>query len=222
MDNIQDILSDSNTANINSENDDENIKLYNEQDDQFILTYYMKTISDDKNLVAITKQIEKMVRSSSEYKRYLGLIRLTTEFSNCSIFGQITDDDATIEFHHHPFTLFDITTSVIFKNIISKIKFSTFSITHEVLQLHYRNIIGLIPLSKTVHELVHTGQLNVPLDSIFGRYDTYISEFSPYFSNKVIEKYNFIVEQDEKSKENGYEMNALAVEPLIISNRILQ
>jgi len=59
-------------------------------------------------------------------------------------------------------------------------------IAEEVTSLHYRNLIGLIPLSVTVHELVHNGKLFIPLQNIFGGYVEFIEKYEKYISQDLL------------------------------------
>ena len=82
-----------------------------------------------------------------------------------------------MEFHHYPFTLYDIVTIVMNSHVINKTPFTSFSIAKEVMQLHYRNIIGLVPLTKTTHELAHEGEIFLSTKQVFGNYKQFISEY---------------------------------------------
>ncbi len=208
-------------ANIGSEQNDENIKLYNDEDDSFILTYYMKSIVNDKAIIRIIHAVERMFRTSAEYNHYLGNIRKSTGFNNCSIFGGVTDDNATIEFHHYPFTLYDIVQSVILKSLSNKQTFSTFTLARDVTILHFQNKVGIVPLSKTVHQMVHTGALFLPLDFVLGDYVSFVDDFQDVFTNKIREKYNAMVKKTKELKDTDFNPNILALEPQFLSTPAL-
>ena len=54
--------------------------------------------------------------------------------------------------------------------------------------LHYNLLVGLVPLSETVHELVHNQYLFVPTTSIFGFYRDFMDMYSDYISDEIKEK----------------------------------
>ena len=81
--------------------------------------------------------------------------------------------DIKIEIHHYPFSLRDIVEIVIRKREYYKESLSVQMTAKEVMMLHYKLIIGLIPLSQTVHELAHSSRLFVPSDKVLGRYCKY-------------------------------------------------
>ena len=68
----------------------------------------------------------------------------------------------SLEFHHFPFTLFDVT-STIGKSMLEGLSedetVSCFDISEAVMKEHYLNNVGLIPLTKTLHEMAHNGLL---------------------------------------------------------------
>ena len=53
--------------------------------------------------------IERLIRSSREYKKYIELLRTNLSALNLdNILSNITNADAELEFHHYPFTLYDV------------------------------------------------------------------------------------------------------------------
>jgi hypothetical protein len=58
-------------------------------------------------------------------------------------------------------------------------------IAQEVMWNHYRMVVGLIPLSETVHELVHNGFLFIPTTSPFGYYRKFYLDYEPYIDPEL-------------------------------------
>ena len=52
-----------------------------------------------------------------------------------------------------------------------------FDVSEEVMKVHYQNMVGLIPLSTTVHEIVHDGQLFIPLQAVKGNFVKFFSKY---------------------------------------------
>ena len=53
-------------------------------------------------------------------------------------------------------------------------------VAEEVMRLHYEGCVGLIPLSITVHELVHDGKLIVPLNCVYGKFVEFTKRYYEY------------------------------------------
>ena len=58
----------------------------------------------------------------------------------------------------------------------------------EVMELHYDEKIGLIPLSKTAHELVHSDRIFIPLQLIYQNYNKFYDEYEQYMSQNLKEQ----------------------------------
>ena len=93
------------------------------------------------------------------------------DMNQCS-FLQVSNNDAykiKIEIHHYPFTLYDIVCIVYKKRVANYESLDVEMIAKEVTMLHYKLLVGLIPLSVTVHQLVHEGKLFIPVQNVLGR-----------------------------------------------------
>ena len=142
-------------------------------------------IMSDKDKVKTIKTVERMVRSSLEYKAYIKYLKQYIDMTKCSFFNSVSNKDGkrtSIEIHHEPFTLFDITQAVLEKQLDETGEVNLFSISEEVMKLHYQCKVGLIPLSATVHELVHAGQVFIPLQSPRGDYIAFLEEYDRYIT----------------------------------------
>ena len=123
-------------------------------------------IVTDKDKVKFIKYIEKMVRGSYEYKEYIAYLTGVCEMNFCSAFQNLDKQSVrklSLEIHHEPFTLFDIV-DIVFQYFQNEdLEINEYDITDKVLELHFRGMVGLLPLSKTVHEAVHVGKVFIPL-----------------------------------------------------------
>lgn len=166
-------------------------------DSPFAVSFYFEDYYDDKTVKQFIKNVEKLVRTSKEYKMYIELLRTNIfALNHDSIMTNITTADVDLEFHHNPFTLYDIIEVVMLKHITNGEKFTSFEIAKEVMGLHYRHKIGLTPLTKTTHELAHSGNLFISKKQIFGDYNGFMDEYKDGLTadlkNKVVimEKYS--------------------------------
>lgn len=188
-----------NIINLESKANTENIEITN-LDGFFTERYYFTDYFDDAKLKKLIKGIEKAVRQSTEYSNYIGFLNGDLGLTNCAVLGNIAKEKGvTIEMHHYPFTLYDIVYLNVMKRILTQEKINTFLVAREVLQDHYDNLIGLVPLCDTVHDLVHAGEIFVNLKSVYGNINGFIEKYEVAMSDDLIEKYNKIIEMSEKN-----------------------
>jgi hypothetical protein len=115
--------------------------------------------------------VEHMVRNSLEYHELIAYLKESLGMTFCSFFHKISKEAfgknrIRIEIHHEPFTLYDIVAIILLNRIENNESVDMFRIADEVMACHYEGIVGLLPLSVTVHQLVHSGKLFVPLQYI--------------------------------------------------------
>lgn len=142
-------------------------------------------VMNDKDVINLVKEVERIVRGSIEYKQYIQFLKETVDMTECSFFQNINNKNKTsvsIEIHHEPFTLFDIAMVVVQKWMDLDIPINPLLLAEEVMELHYKNMVGLIPLSITVHQLVHDGQLFIPLQYVYGNYLALVEEYGSYMT----------------------------------------
>lgn|SRR5574344_518028 len=174
-----------------------------------IKTYYkndslMYDLSDDKTKSSFVDYVEKLIRRSDEYKEMIKYLREHINMNHCSYFRKVNNGlkKITIEIHHSPFTLYDITYIVLQQHIEDELEINPFSIAEEVMYMHFRGIVGLIPLSKTVHELVHAGQIFVPINNVFGDVYGFYNEYKDYMTTKQKEMLYKNINISDKLAEN--------------------
>jgi hypothetical protein len=151
-------------------------------DDEFV-------ILNDKDKIKMIKTLEKIVRSSMEYREYIEYLKDSVNMDKCSFFNNITSKNAkhriSIEIHHEPFTLYDLC-RIVLEKFIKKFDYIwPLSIAEEVMKIHYQNKVGVLPLSVTVHQLVHSGKIFIPLQCVYGDYCTFLEEYKPYISQEL-------------------------------------
>jgi hypothetical protein len=168
------------------------------------------TIMNEKDKIKLIKTVEKIVRRSIEYKQYIHFLRSEIDMTSCTFFKNVnTTGNAKIriEIHHEPFTLFDITDVVVNKFIALDMELNPLLISDEVMAIHYRNMVGLIPLSKTVHDLVHDGKIFIPLQNVFGGFINFIEEYEEYIPTDIMELLKMKIKM---SKETEVDTSLLA------------
>lgn len=145
-------------------------------------------VMNDKDKLMLIKAVERIVRQSMEYKQYIQFLRTEINMTECTFFSNVgtkNNSSVSIEIHHEPFTLFDIVNVIVDKYIESDMDLNPLMIADETMKLHYRDMVGLIPLSVTVHQLVHKGQLFIPLQNVYGDYAKFVEEYGPFISDHI-------------------------------------
>jgi len=121
-------------------------------------------IMNEKDKIKLIKTIERIVRSSMEYKQYIQYLRDEIDMTLCSFFNNINNKNTkkiSIEIHHEPFTLFDLTQIVLDKWVNEE-----------------KDIIPLL--------IAHNGKLFIPLQNLFGNFVSFIEEYEKYISKDLL------------------------------------
>lgn len=133
------------------------------------LSLRIKNFLDAKEYTRFIKNVERTVRSSSEYRHWRDYITEVLQINSCSI-SKETRDDCSLEVHHHIPSLFVLIKTIINNRISKNISFCTFDICTECIELHFKNKIGFVPLIGSLHEKFHNGKLEIPAPMIMGDY----------------------------------------------------
>lgn len=156
---------------------------------------YDTYITTEKDRLKYVERVKRVIRSSQEYKDYISFLKEHIGLDRCVFFQNITNGDGkkrnrvTIHMHHEPLTLHDIVNTVINKFQQEDIPLNDLMIADEVMQLHYENKVGLVPLSITAHQIVHnSSKLFVPINLCYGNYSAFLSEYEPYIDKEIFDK----------------------------------
>lgn len=133
--------------------------------------------------------IERICRGSYLYKRLVKFLREYVDMNQCAFYKNVNNIDTysiKIHIHHSPLTLFDIVTTVFHKRCATKEPLNVNMVAKEVLWLHYQMQVGLIPLSETVHELVHNGFLFIPTSAVYGMYQNFVQTYGQFIDTQTL------------------------------------
>ena len=161
--------------------------------------------NNPKELTKFFFQVERVCRNSRLYKNLINFLREYSDMNKCSFFKNINNIDTysmKIHIHHDPLTLFDIVNIVYNKKSALNEYISVASIAKEVMWNHYTMKVGLIPLSETIHEIVHNGYLFIPTNIVFGYYKTFIRDYEPYIEKSLKDT---LLRNEFLSEEYNYE-----------------
>lgn len=147
-------------------------------------------IEEDKELEKFIKDVETQVRKSFEYKEMIKYLREFFGMDKCAFLDEVSNKEnygVKIEIHHYPFTLRDIVETVIRKRSYYNESMELQMVSKEVMELHYKLMVGLISLSQTVHELAHSGKIFIPVDKVLGRFDLFVEYYKPFCDAQLLD-----------------------------------
>lgn len=153
--------------------------------------YDVEILFSDKAKNKFVKRIERIIRSSFEYRNYIGILKNELNLTKCTFLPEIDISSirVSLEFHHYPFTLYDLVAIEVDRQIFDGKKFiDPFEVADTIMALHYKNLVGLVPLSATVHELVHAGKKFVNKKFVYGNYEKYMDKYAKYINDEYNEK----------------------------------
>ena len=171
----------------------------------------LPVITNDRQRVKLIKTIETYVRSSLEYKDLIKYLKDYIDMNQCEFFQNFdgSQKPGLIQIHHEPFDLFSITQIVMNRQEKELGYINELQVAEEVMRLHYRGLVGLIPLSVTAHELVHDGKLIVPLNCVYGKFVQFVKEYYDYIDDVLLVMLNEKIEQTKNLKAE--DMSILSV-----------
>lgn len=175
---------------------------------------WKESYGSDVERVALVKRIEKNVRASGEYRDLTFFLRNNLDMNSCAFFRNVskkTNGKIKVEIHHAPLTLFDIAWIVLEKHISEGEEVDDLLIAEEVAELHYENQVGLIPLSKTLHELAHSTEgepLVIPLYMVYGKYTEFLREYKAYWEHNdaIKAKLDLFIKQTAEITSESFDM----------------
>ena len=156
------------------------------------MEYYVP-LSNDKERHKFISRVERLVRSSLEYRDYISFLKEHVGLDSCIFFQNVGGGSKkgriSVEMHHEPFTLYDIVATVLTRYQEEGLPINDLNISDEVMELHYSNKVGLVPLSKTAHQIIHNStKFMVPLTMVYGQYSQFLDEYDAYVDDSLYEK----------------------------------
>ena len=140
-------------------------------------------LNNPKDLERFIKDVKSEVRTSFEYRELIRYLKEYAGFDRSGISQNISNSDGSkvkIEIHHTPLTIEDIVRIIYEKRRFYHEDLSLEMVAKEVMECHYKCIVGLYPLTATEHELVHNGYLFIPPQDVFGRYDLFVLNYGQF------------------------------------------
>lgn len=163
--------------------------------DPYFKDYMIFTLDD---LMEHLKEIKKKIRNSKEYRKYLAYIKEEIKIRSCDFFKEFDaiDNDVDLEMHH--IISLEELVVIVGSYMVDQLKegeyLLTFDIAKEVMKIHFEHLIPVVMLTKTIHQMYHSGLYAIDKESKsidIGLYKIFASKYGKYFDINVIETYNY-------------------------------
>jgi hypothetical protein len=164
--------------------------------------------------------IEKQIRGSYEYRSYVNYLKNELDLTRCALMPGMDTKvvPVSLEFHHFPFTLYDVT-EIIGRSMLSDDNaVSTLDISEKVMEEHFRNNIGLVPLTLTLHEMAHNGAIAIPFSSINGNYKAFMEKYDAFITKDQVDRITIL--QQYNASDEAKDMNKRKLEKRIANYNI--
>lgn len=163
-----------------------------------------------ENEVAFIKAVERMVRTSKYYSRYIAHLKVDLGLNFCQVKGNISEDEDAgvtdlIEMHHGPiFTLFDVTSIILNYMLAKDMKITTFSVANKVIEEHFKHRVQTVMLCETVHQLVHDNKVFLNYRQGFGDLYSFLEIYYEGLDEIMISKIIDYIEKCKKYDSNDF------------------
>ena len=153
---------------------------------------------EDKDFIKFIRSIERLIRGSVEYHEWVRYIKETLGHSECTLTHE-RSCETNVDIHHHPINLFTIVKSVTNSYINKEKEFCSYDIALQVIDLHFQNRIGYMPVLSDLHLKHHNGFLKLPIDHVHGDW-MYIINNYPFedVDLQIVSEYSSVKSEDLK------------------------
>lgn len=174
----------------------------------------------EKDILYIERNI---IRRSYEYKKYISYLKNELQLNKCALLEgiDVNTTPVNLEFHHYPIDLYSIVETVatsLRDNSDDETSISAFDIASQVMEEHFKNNIGLVPVTKTIHDLCHAGSIIVPIDKIYGDYNSFMTDYDSSMSPDIKNKINRNI--TKSSADNVDEINNKKLEKKVLEYNV--
>lgn len=149
-------------------------------------------ISTESHLNYFIQDIEKVIRTSREYRAWIYLMKAKHEQSKDVFTGYDSYEYAlSLEIHHVIF-LYDIvyTTGMqMLSTLDDSESYTTFQIADQVIRDHFEGIIPIVPMLKSYHEMYHEGLRQFKKEDIFGKYEIWLDKYKEFISEYKMKEF---------------------------------
>ena len=151
--------------------------------------------------VRFIKKIEALIRGSNEYKAYISYLRNDLQMNRCSFLPNLdmSMDEIGLEMHHCPINLYTMVDIVITHRLGRGQPVTSMTVADEVMRMHFENKVGLVPLCRSAHKLVHSGALTVHPLMVHGSWLDFLRDYSDGVNEEIVAQLLAFLQVDEEA-----------------------
>jgi len=140
-------------------------------------------------------------RTYTNYKSYLYELGL----NSCQVMSNINSDMASIEMHHNGLTIFDITLIITNHLLATENCVCSFDVVIHLKRVHRANMVPLVMLSKSMHQLNHNNDdFLIPTSMTFGFWTELLKEYHYGITFGIAKKLDYWI---KVSAEHSFDEN---------------
>ena len=168
---------------------------------------YMFSLENELDFI---KAVERMVRTSKYYSRYIAHLKVDLGLNFCQVKGNISEDEDAgvkdlIEMHHGPiFTLFDVVSIILNYMLIKGMKITTFSVANRVIEEHFKHRVQTVMICETVHQLVHDNKVFLNYRQGFGDLYSFLEIYYEGLDEIMVNKIIDYIDKCKKYDSNDF------------------
>ena len=143
-------------------------------------------INNELSLVFFIEDIERIIRTSREYNGFTFYNKAANKQSTCKAIGfDSYETDFTLEIHHviYLYDIVYITGISMLKDLADDQFLMSYDVASQVMKDHFEGIIPIVPLSKTYHQLYHSGDYNFDKEDIYGDYEIWLDKYKEFITD---------------------------------------
>ena len=153
----------------------------------------------------------KNFRNMKVYTHYKGYL-YDLGLDRCQILGNITNKMASIEMHHNGITIFDIAVCICNHLLNTIDRVTTFDVISHLRRVHTMNMVPLVMLCKTMHQLEHNDdEFYVPVQMTFGDWSRFLEEYKYGITYGISKKIKFWIEKSLQEQIDNCVLNAKCI-----------
>lgn len=164
----------------------------------YAITFYMTADIINSDAESFKDMLDNAVyqfrhsRVYTNYKSYLYELGL----DRCQVLSGITSDMAKLEMHHNGITIFDIAMMIAHHFIATTGRVCTFDIIRELRYAHTHNLVPLVMLCRTAHQLYHNNdEFFIPASMCIGFWTELLRRYNLGITYGLAKKINFFIEE---------------------------
>lgn len=163
----------------------------------FEISFYQtrETLNNPETYNSFLTSAITTFRRSRVYKNYKGFL-MGLGLNRCQVHGNINEEMATIEMHHHILTIRDIALILCEHTLSTKGYISTFDLVYLLREVHTKHEVCLVMLSLTPHQVYHNEDLlNIHPNQCVGKWIDFLYNYKEGISMDIATKLYYTISE---------------------------